>query len=47
MRLRNLENKDPVEGIHEENVCIEDILGSSIDLDDSYEDGDNIVDYCE
>ena len=47
VRLRNLENKEPVEGIQEENVCIEDILGLSINLDDSYEDEDNIVDYCE
>ena len=29
MRLRNLENTDPFEGIQEKNVCIEDILGLS------------------
>jgi len=45
--LENLENTDLVEGIQEENVCIVNILGLSIDPDDSDEDQDRIVDKCE
>ena len=34
LRLRNLENTGPVIGIQEENGCIEDIPGLSLDPDD-------------
>ena len=37
--LRNVDNTDPVEGIQDENICIEDIPGLSIDPDDLDEDG--------
>ena len=45
--LENLENTDLVEGIQEEKACIENILGLSIDPDDSDEDQDRIADKCE
>ena len=34
---------DPVDGFHEQNVCI-DVLGLSIDLDDSDKDENNRLD---
>jgi len=36
--LRNLENTDPLEGIYEENVCIDYIPRLSIHPNDSDED---------
>ena len=43
---RKLGNTDPVEGIQDENVCIEGIPGLSIDPYDSDEDNDSIVSKC-
>ena len=44
MRLKNLQNNDPFEGIQEEKVCLEDVPGLPTDPNDEYEDDDIIVD---
>ena len=44
MCFRNLQNRDPFEGIQQEKVCWEEIPGLSMDYDDYYEDVNSIVD---
>ena len=40
---RNQQYTDTTDGIQEENLCLEDILGLSVDPDDSDEDKSIIV----
>ena len=44
VRRRNQQHTDTTDGIQEENLCLEDILGLSVDPDDSDEDK-GIIDY--